>query len=262
MRGEAVHPACTWEDHRVTADIPDPDLPGTDSRKGMPSQPAYPMLTTPPVPEPRSKRRALAGVVTAAAIALLGAALGLLWLVVAPSAPVVKVERGAIPTDPQPEQFIAADGWFSLLGVGFGVLAAIATWFVLRRHRGPVGLVSVAVGSLGAGWLAWWVGREISRTEYHHRRDSVAVGEPFDLPPALRAGEFEWVGDVIPVLHGVPLLPAFTAVVTYTLLAGWSRYPSLRPEPEPTISWGPEAPQTPSAAPAPPAPDAAEPPPD
>jgi hypothetical protein len=76
---------------------------------------------------------------------------------------------------------------------------------------------------------------------------------------------------VLPLPYGNLLLPAFGAAVTYTLLAGWSRWPSLRPEPEPDLSWvhaapagagpqvssGPADSPAPTAAPEPPAPGAA-----
>ena len=39
--------------------------------------------------------------------------------------------------DPSPEEYIAADGWFTILGFGFGLVAAVVAWLVLRRYRGP-----------------------------------------------------------------------------------------------------------------------------
>jgi hypothetical protein len=194
-------------------------------------------------------------------IALLGAPLGLLWRAAAPQVPVVKTEDGAVLAQPQPEQFIAADGWFSLLGLGFGVLVAVAAWVILRRYRGPVALVVVVIGALGAAVLAWRLGRVIGLDEYRHLLASAPPGEDFNKPPDLRAGRFEWLYGVVPTLQGDLLVPAFGAAVSYTLLAGWSRHPTLQPEPEPAaLSWGSPAPQTPPAAPAPPAPGAAEPP--
>lgn len=191
-----------------------------------------------------------AGAATAGAVALLGVPLGLLWLAVAPDVPAVKAEQGVVAAEPQPEQFIAADGWFALLGLGFGALAAVGAWLVMRRHRGPLGLAAVVVGALGAGLLAWWLGSEISQAEHHRLSDAVAVGEAFHLPPRLRAGGVEQIAGFLPTPHGVLLLPAFSAAVAYTLLAGWSANPSLRPEPS---SWDSAAPRTPPASPAPPA---------
>ena len=185
----------------------------------------------------------------------------------------LKTAEGAIYATPQPEQPIAADGWFSLLGLGFGVLAAIALWFLLRRRRGPVGLLAGTLGGLGAAVVAWQVGRRIGLSTYQRLLDSAPDGRAFTKPADLRAGGVDWLLGVLPVPHGDLLLPAFGAAVTYTLLAGWSRWPSLRPEPEPYPAWPPVGPAAGgplssapadrpahSAAPAPPGPDAAAPP--
>jgi hypothetical protein len=223
---------------------------------------------------PRRGRQAVVALVVAVVIFALGAPLGLLWHRLAPTVPIIKTADGAVYAAPSPEQFIAADGWFTLLGVGFGILASVASWSLLRRYRGPVGLLAVAAGTVGAGWLAWQVGREIGRDAFRRQAESAAAGTLLHRPPDLRAGGFEWLWNVLPTLHGDLLMPAFGAVVAYTLLAGWSRYPSLRPEGEPRpeparatdrqspepVSWGWQAPQAPAAAPGPPGSDAAEPP--
>ncbi|QOC95258.1 DUF2567 domain-containing protein [Micromonospora craniellae] len=169
---------------------------------------------------------------------LLGAPLGLLWAVLAPATPVVKSGPGtAVYGQAQPEQPIAADGWFSLLGLGFGVLAALVVWMVLRRYRGPVGLIVVVTGGLAAALVAWQVGRRIGLGDYERLLDGAPDGTRLTKPPDLRAGGIDLVLGVLPVPHGNLLLPAFGAAAAYTLLAGWSRWPSLRPEPVPEPAW-------------------------
>lgn len=251
-------------------------------------------------PQPREPVRRTVALVAATVLGLTasGVPLGLLWAAVAPDTPVVKTADGAVYGQPQPEQPIAADGWFSLLGLGFGVLAAIGLWVVLRRRRGPVVLGATALGGLGAALVAWQVGRRVGLGGYQRLLAEAPEGTAFGKPADLRAGGIEWVFGVLPVPFGDVLLPAFAAAVTYTLLAGWSRWPSLRPEPElpehggapawpgpfagpgsapggplgagpaggPAdsdpggFSWGPGATPTPTAAPEPPGPGAAEPP--
>ncbi|MFJ6196381.1 DUF2567 domain-containing protein [Micromonospora sp. NPDC092111] len=249
-----------------------PPAPGYD--------PAGSYLAWPPpyagLPEPRAERprhTPAVALATVLGLTVLGAPLGLLWAALAPDTPVLKTAEGAVYAQPQPEQPIAADGWFSLLGLGFGVLAAIGLWLLLRRRRGPVGLVAVTVGGLGAALVAWQVGRRIGLDAYQRLLATAPAGTPFGKPADLRAGGIERVFGVLPVPYGNVLLPAFAAAVTYTLLAGWSRWPSLRPEPEPLddpyragaaggpdgVSWGPAATPAPTAAPEPPAPDAAGP---
>ncbi|MFG1950884.1 DUF2567 domain-containing protein [Micromonospora sp. NPDC048830] len=264
---------------------------------------AWPAPGAPPAPgslppavagPPRRPGRAAAVALGAAAVLTgLGVPLGLLWAAVAPGTPLVKAAEGAVYAQPQPEQPIAADGWFSILGLGFGVLAAVTLWLVLRHHRGPVGLLAGAVGGLGAALVAWQLGRRIGLSTYEHLLATAPEGRAFSKPADLRGGGVELLLGVFPVPYGNLLLPAFGAAVTYTLLAGWSRWPSLRPEPEPDAAWppvggpgagpeqgpagdaapgsagtadglavssGPADPPTPTAAPEPPAPGAAEPP--
>ncbi|MBE1492338.1 DUF2567 domain-containing protein [Plantactinospora soyae] len=193
---------------------------------------------------------------------LLGLPLGLIWSALAPGVPVVQTDDGALLAQPQPEEFIAADGWFSLLGFGLGVLAAIAVWLLLRRYRGPLGLLLVVLGMIGAAVLAWQVGRQIGLSGYERLLQTAPPGETFSKPPDLHGGQFEMVLGFIPRIQDL-LVPAFGAAVMYTLLAGWSRYPGLRPEAEPAptvLSWDLPVPPGPTATPAPPGPDAAEPP--
>ncbi|WP_435207356.1 DUF2567 domain-containing protein [Micromonospora sp. bgisy143] len=223
---------------------------------------AYPIGVEPASDEPRRPLRTAATVLgVTLALAVLGAPLGLLWAAFAPDTPVLKTAEGAIYAETQPEQPIAADGWFSLLGLAFGVLAALALWFLLRRRRGPVGLLGAVLGTLAAAPVAWQVGRRIGLATFDRLLATAPAGQAFTKPADLRAGGIDWLGHVLPVPHGNLLLPAFGAAVTYTLLAGWSRWPSLRPEPDPaTFSWVSAGTPAPTTAPEPPAPGAAEPP--
>ncbi|MFC5946250.1 DUF2567 domain-containing protein, partial [Micromonospora harpali] len=233
--------------------------------------PTRPVLAGPDAPERRPGRRIGVVLGAAAVLTALGVPLGLLWAAVAPDTPVVKTAEGAVYAQPQPEQPIAADGWFSLLGLGFGVLAALALWVLLRRRRGPVGLLAGAAGGLGAALVAWQVGRRVGLSAYERLLASAPDGQAFTKPADLRAGGLHRLFDLLPLPYGNLLLPAFGVAVTYTLLAGWSRWPSLRPEPEPDLSWvyaappatgpqvssGPADSPAPTAAPEPPAPGAA-----
>ncbi|MGC4769966.1 DUF2567 domain-containing protein [Micromonospora sp. DT44] len=223
---------------------------------------AYPSGVELTPDEPRRPLRTVATVLgVALALAVLGGPLGLLWAAFAPDTPVLKTAEGAIYAEPQPEQPIAADGWFSLLGLAFGVLAALALWFLLRRRRGPVGLLGAVLGTLAAAPVAWQVGRRVGLATFDRLLESAPAGQAFTKPADLRAGGIDWLGHVLPVPHGNLLLPAFGAAVTYTLLAGWSRWPSLRPEPDPaSFSWVSAGTPAPTTAPEPPAPGAAEPP--
>ncbi|MEU1685138.1 DUF2567 domain-containing protein [Micromonospora sp. NPDC005707] len=214
--------------------------PGADPLAGYPG--VVGAIPGAPAATRRAGGRAAAVALGAAVLlTVLGAPLGLLWALVAPGTPVRMTADGAVYATPQPEQPIAADGWFSLLGLGFGVLAAISLWVVLRRRRGPAGLVAGVLGGLGAAVVAWQVGRRIGLGTYQRLLDTAPPGTDFTKPADLRAGGIDWYGP-LPVPHGNLLLAAFGAAVTYTLLAGWSRWPSLRPEPAWDGGWAPGGP--------------------
>ncbi|MEV4709524.1 hypothetical protein [Actinoplanes sp. NPDC049316] len=243
-------------------------------------QPAYPYGPPPQefgfeAPRPaRSRRRAVA--VTALitlAMAVAGGPLGLLWSWLAPSVPVVNAgQNGIVVNDPSPEEYIAADGWFTLIGFGFGLVAAIVVWLVLRRDRGPALLLGVVLGGLASSATMWGTGRVIGLSAWNAWQRNSAVGDSYQRPPDLHA-------------HGALLVAAFAAVIVTTLLAGWSNDPDLDrpgakpgygqdldgrdpdgddpqdrdPAAAPISSGSPDAPD-PTAAPAPPAPWPADPP--
>ncbi|MGA5300685.1 hypothetical protein ACPCHT_12190 [Nucisporomicrobium flavum] len=220
----------------------------------------------------RSRSRAVA--VTALitlAMAVAGGPLGLLWSWLAPSVPVVNAgQNGIVVNDPSPEEYIAADGWFTIIGFGFGLVAAIVIWLVLRRDRGPAVLLGVVFGGLASSATMWGTGRVIGLSAWHDWQRHSAVGDSYQRPPDLHA-------------HGALLVAAFAAVIVTTLLAGWSNDPDLdRPGAKPGYgndladdnldgrgpagapggplsSGSPDAPD-PTAAPAPPAPWRADPP--
>ncbi|WP_425413374.1 DUF2567 domain-containing protein [Micromonospora pallida] len=233
------------------------DSDGPVDPDGPPATDGLPVSDGPSGTDVRAALRRVAGVLVL--LTVLGVPLGLLWAALAPGTPVIKTADGAVYAEAQPEQPIAADGWFSLLGLGFGVLVALGLWTLLRRHRGPLELLAGALGSLGAALVAWQLGRRIGLDTFQRLLVEAPVGRHFDKPADLRAGGIDQVLGVLPVPYGNLLLPAFAVAVTYTLLAGWSRWPSLRPEPV-EVSWVPAGTPAPAAAPEPPAPDAAEPP--
>ena len=203
------------------------------------------------------RRTVLVAVSVLAAMAVAGAPLGLLWSWLAPTVPVINAgQNGIVVNDPSPEEYIAADGWFTLIGFGFGLLAAVLIWLVLRRDRGPGLLLGVALGGLAAALVMWQVGRLVGLSSWNDWQGSSTAGQTFDRPPDLHA-------------RGALLVIAFAAVIVTTLLAGWSNDPDLDlPGAKPgyghdlggDVSSGSPAGPGPTAAPAPPAPWPADPP--
>jgi hypothetical protein len=242
----------------------------------------FPRDAAPPrrwLPDPAELGRTL---LLALAVALVAAALGVphavLWSAVAPEIPVIKVDGGVVTAEAAPEQPVAGDGWFAILALGFGVIAGLAAWWLARRRRGPVILGGLALGAIAGGVLAAWLGQKIGLSGYERAVAAASPGTALSHPPDLRIAEVGLWRGFLPRVTGVQLIEAFGAVVMYTLLAGWSRFSSLRKEteppeylpqvpsgdpvpvawtdgwqrPDPAVSWDLSAPPDRSASPAPP----------
>ncbi|GAA0425191.1 hypothetical protein Aca07nite_33750 [Actinoplanes capillaceus] len=175
----------------------------------------------------RPWRRSLAVAAgTAATIAVLGVLLGLLWAWLTPTVPVVLTGAGKAQAYDMSERYVAADGWMTLLGLGFGVLVTLGAWLILRRDRGPYLLGGVVVGTLVAGhWVAPSVGELLGRGAYEEWKATAQIGATYLAPPEVQS-------------LGPTLIPAFVAAILLTLLAGWSNDPDLdHPGAQP--GWGP-----------------------
>lgn len=147
----------------------------------------------PPTPaelaERAARRRADlrdAAVVTVA-VAVLGIALGLLWLWLAPRIPLISDGKAVFLKDTEGEGAIGADGTFALLGLAFGALSAAGV-FLWRRRGGVLLVLALAVGGLLGSLLAWRFGIWFGPTGdvAAHARE-VGAGVTFDAPLKMRA---------------------------------------------------------------------------
>ena len=157
----------------------------------------------------------VAAVLVVAGMAAFGAALSLVWWWCAPTATLLTDPRGALFTDEQPEQFIASDSRFGLIASIAGIVAGLVVWF-LRRWRGPVLLVALALGALLGSWLMRELGEELGQVMGRDALAGVGLGEHIDI--------------AIVDLHATGLLfaqPLF-AVMAYVMCASWSASPDLR----------------------------------
>jgi hypothetical protein len=90
------------------------------------------------------------------AVVLGGAALGVAWWWLAPTA-VARVQDGSVVLQGHQELQIAQDGWFAVVVCAAGVI--VATVLALRHSRRPaVEAVLAAVGLAVAALIAWRVG--------------------------------------------------------------------------------------------------------
>lgn len=217
-------------------------------------------------------REPLVALFVAAGVSALGAPLGLLWSAVTPKVDVVMTDHGPALADSEPEQYVAGDGWFVFLTVAAGAVLAVLVWLLVRRYRGPLMLVALAVGSVASAVIAAWLGHRIGLAQYQRLLQHAAVGQHFKRPVNVASKQVGlWFG-VLPRAQGAVLFQAAASVTLYTLLAGFHRASSLRDEdvpvqrpdaevlqPEP-VSSGWTAPPDPPAVPEPPAPGSAAPP--
>jgi len=188
------------------------------------SEPEY-VWVPEPTPEPRRPVLVTLQALAVLLAGVLGFPLGLLWQQIASNVPVLIVADGAVYNDSQPEQFMSGDGWFVVLGLAFGVLLTVVTWALFRRLRGPVLLVLLAVAGTVAAVIAWKFGRQLGLDAYLRELHTASAGTELGKPNDLRIETLRWWP---PAIEGVLLLPALGSTLTVTLLAAWSRWPSLR----------------------------------
>ncbi len=160
---------------------------------------------------------------------VLGLGVGWLWHVVTPRALIMRVEDGFVYLEEDPEQLIAADGSFLVIGLIAGLVLAVFAWVVLRRYRGWTVLVALGVGSLVAGWLGWWLGVRLEDAYLATLQATAAVGDQVRAPAVLRITELNDSEYWPPKLTGVVAAQALAAVALYTVLAGFAAHPDLHP---------------------------------
>jgi hypothetical protein len=186
----------------------------------------------PPPEDPRRLGTLVAAVISGLVVAAAGLGIGLLWAHVAPRVGVIKVPQGFVYADAEPEQAIGADAWFAFLGLGAGLVFTVLSWIVLRRFRGVALMIGLVLGSLVGAWLAWWLGIRIALSDFEAIRDTVAVNTRVNAPLVLRMTDLDRHALWPPKPTGVVAAQALAAAITYTVLAGFSVRPSLRPPPK------------------------------
>ncbi|MEV8125575.1 AAA family ATPase [Streptomyces sp. NPDC085944] len=162
--------------------------------------------------------------VTAVAVALFGALLGVLWWKLAPSVPLVGDVVGdswvVYLKDSEGEQAIGVDGTFTLLALAFGAVSAVVV-FLLRRRGGVPLVVALGVGGLLGSLLAWRLGVWLGPAQdvIAHAKD-VGKGVTFSAPLKLGA-------------KGALLAWPFAALVVHLGLTGLFGPRDAEPDPWP-----------------------------
>lgn len=155
------------------------------------------------------------------AVTILGVALGLLWLWLAPRVPLVSNDKAVFLKDTEGEEAVGADGTFVLLALAFGAVSAAAVFWI-RRRGGIALVVALALGGLLGSLLAWGIGVWFGPTHdvVAHARE-VGQGVTFDAYLELRA-------------KGAVLAWPVAAMVVHLALT--ALFGPRDPEPEP--EWG------------------------
>jgi hypothetical protein len=182
---------------------------------------------------PRARGTAVAAVVVGLATAATGLLTGWIWSQVAPHFALTKVSGGYIYADSEPEQGIAGDGWFLIIGAAAGILLGSLAWLLARRWRGPAVLVALTLGSLGAAWIGYVLGHHIDLAHLEAVARAAPVNARVRGSLSLRVTGFQLSHPWRPRLDGVLAAQALFACFTYVCCAGWSRFATLRgPDPE------------------------------
>jgi hypothetical protein len=181
-----------------------------------------------------TKARELHSALTvAAAVATTGLLLGLVWYLVAPTLPLRRVAQGMAYISPDPEQPVAADGWFTILGLGLGLIVAAMVWIVAAKTRGPLQLIGLTLGALAAGYVAWQFTLHVPNN-FAQRVNQASIDDIVQRPPELSSTNspvcLPRLDKCVSVRSGELWVPALGAVVGYALMAAWSRFPDLRRE--------------------------------
>jgi hypothetical protein len=112
------------------------------------------------------KARVWSAVIAFAGSALLGVLAGLVWALVAPRAVLQEVSQGtAEVVNAETSAFIAADGWFCVIGAVCGLIA----------------------GAVAGGLVMLWIGDNIGLSTYNHQLGTAANGTIFNSSLALGA---------------------------------------------------------------------------
>jgi len=202
-------------------------LPGDSGGNGQPAHPGgflVPAAGEQPPRHPATEIRI--GVLVALGSALLGLALGLLWLWLAPRVPLYADNKAVYLKDPEGEQRAGADGVFVLLALAAGVLTALVAFLITRRRGSGVAVaVGLAAGGVLGSVIAWRLGVALGPdTDMVAHARQVGTGKVFEA--ALELGA-----------KGALLVWPMAAMVV--LIALTATFGKREPQPEPYWYGGP-----------------------
>ena len=93
-----------------------------------------------------------------------GAALGVVWSALAPRVPLVIAPESASPQGFQPEEYLASDIAFGILGLVAGVAITIGLAYMRREHLMAVLVAALLSSALGTAAM-WFVGTRLGSVD-------------------------------------------------------------------------------------------------
>lgn len=93
-----------------------------------------------------------------------GAALGVVWSALAPRVPLVIAPESASPQGFQPEEYLASDIAFGILGLVAGVAVTIGLAYMRREHLLSVLIAALLASGLGTAAM-WFVGTRLGSVD-------------------------------------------------------------------------------------------------
>lgn len=137
---------------------------------------------------PRPGRALLAALAITLGGALLGAAGGVIWAAASPRPVYVVVSRGtAAVVNPETSAFIAADGWFCLIGLAGGAVIGLLGYLLAVRRYGPVPMAGILAGAVAAAFAARWTGEQCGASKFHRMLMTARTGSMVRPPITLGA---------------------------------------------------------------------------
>jgi hypothetical protein len=127
-----------------------------------------------------------AGLLVVAASLAGGLLVGIVWWLATPLAELQKRPTGVFSVGASPETSIAADGWFAVIGLVSGVIAALLAATLLRESRLGA-LLGLTVGGLLGSVVAWRFGVLLGPGTLAESAAAVRVGDRFSGPLELSA---------------------------------------------------------------------------
>ena len=113
---------------------------------------------------------------------------GFIWSAITPRVAVVVTGHGVAEViNPETKAFIAADGWFCVIGVVGGLLAGVVGYLTAVRRHGAAAAAGLILGGLAASLVEWWIGRSIGHASFHSALFLSHQGAVLHAPLVLRA---------------------------------------------------------------------------